>query len=381
VGAVIGLISLGRGVEDYIAREFEGLGSNVLFVFTSPPAVGNGTSVRIQPLTTKEAEELSDPAIAPNIAQIALEYIVPGLVQVGSERLGVGVSGVSPNFSEVRNWRPREGSFITDADVQDASRVAVIGVTVVEELFGSKDLNPIGRTLNINNRVFTIVGVMEEQGAGFTSQDDAVFVPISTAQTRLAQARARDGSYQVSVMHIQARNEDVMDDVAREIELYLTEAHNIQFEGEQDFRIINQADILNSLGAVTGVLTVFLGLIAGISLVVGGIGIMNIMLVSVTERTKEIGLRKAVGARGGDILSQFMIESLVLAILGGILGTLLGWLATILGMYFVPDLTLSITLDAILLATLVSTFIGVFFGLYPASRAAALRPIEALRYE
>jgi len=208
-----------------------------------------------------------------------------------------------------------------------------------------------------------------------------VFIPLTTAQTRLSKSRTRDGGYQVSVFHVQARSKEVMDSAVNEINAYLSTAHNIEFRGEEDFQIINQADLLTSLGRITGVLTAFLALIASISLLVGGIGIMNIMLVSVTERTREIGLRKAVGARGLDIMSQFLIESVVLSILGGLIGVALGWVGTLIGGVLAPDLELSVTLDAILLATIVSSAVGIIFGLYPAGRAARMRPIDALRFE
>jgi len=381
VGAVIGLVSLGRGVENYIASQFQALGSNVLFVFSSPPS--SGTRTTIQSLTTLEAADLSNPAFAPSIRQVALETQVFGTVIAGSERINLAISGISPNYQDVRNWLPRAGgAFISQSDADNAARVAVLGTTVVEKLYGDKAFDPVGRTIRLNERVFTVIGVMEERSSGFLGdENNVVFVPISTAQTRLSQARTKDGGYRVDVLHVQAISKDAMKQTTREIEDYLTRAHDIQFQGEQDFSIINQADLLTSLSRITGVLTAFLGMIAGISLLVGGIGIMNIMLVSVTERTREIGLRKAVGARGRDILMQFLIESLVLSVMGGLIGVGLGWSVTLVAGALLPDLKIGVSADSIVLATVVSSFVGIFFGLYPASRAARMRPIDALRFE
>lgn len=381
VGAVIGLVSLGRGVQGYITGQFQALGSNVLFVFPSVPTDGERTIV--EPITTLEADALRKRSVAPSIAQIAEEFQVFGRVVADAKRTSLAVSGVTPNYQDVRNWKPRSGgTFISQTDVDNAARVAVLGTTVVQRLFGDKNFDPVGRTIRINDRVFTVIGVMAEKSSSFFGdENEVVFIPISTAQTRLDRARTKDGGYRVDVLHVQAVSEDAMTDATQEIVAYLSDAHDIQFQGEQDFTVINQADLLESLGRITGVLTVFLGMIAGISLLVGGIGIMNIMLVSVTERTREIGLRKAVGAQGSDILTQFLIESLVLSVLGGMIGVALGWLATVIGSALIPQLTLQVTPDAVGLATAVSSFVGIFFGLYPASRAARMKPIDALRFE
>ncbi len=381
VGAVIGLVSLGRGVETFVAGEFQSLGSNILFVFSSQPA--SSTRTTIQPITTREGEDLANPIIAPSIERVAMQWDVFGVITAGARSVQIPVSGVTPNYTLVRGWNPRQGgAFISDADMDAAARVVVFGTTIVDRLWGDKAYDPVGQQVRINDRVFTVIGVMEEKPGGFFGDENEIaFIPLTTAQTRLDRARTRDGGYAVSLLHVQARSEELMGAAMLEIESYLSDAHEINFQGEQDFTIINQGDLISSLGQVTGILTVFLGLIAGISLLVGGIGIMNIMLVSVTERTREIGLRKAVGARGIDILTQFLIESLVLSIVGGALGVGFGWLLTSIGGLLVPDLDLTITLDAIMLATAVSSFIGIFFGLYPANRAARMRPIDALRFE
>jgi putative ABC transport system permease protein len=382
VGAVIGLVSLGRGVENFIQSEFQSLGSNVLFVFSSAPK--SGTRTTIQPLSTLEGEALASPAVTPSVRQVAMEYNVSALVAAGANAVRLAASGTTPNFVDVRNWQPRLGAFISQQDVDSAARVAVLGTTVVQKLFGDKTFDTVGQTIRINDRVFTVIGVMTELGGGIGAlgdQNEVVYIPISTAQTRLDRARTRDGGYRVDILDIQAVSEKAMKSASLEIETYLSDAHDIRFQGEQDFTIVNQGDLLSSLGAVTGILTIFLSLIAGISLLVGGIGIMNIMLVSVTERTREIGLRKAVGACGTDIMLQFLVESLILSFLGGGLGIALGGLIIMIGGILAPDLKLALTPDAVILATVVSTFIGIFFGLYPASRAARMRPIDALRFE
>ncbi|MBX3061380.1 MAG: ABC transporter permease [Anaerolineae bacterium] len=380
VGAVIALVSFGQGVERYVKQTFQSLGSNLLFVFASAPA--NNAAAIVQPITLADAEAIASPLNAPSVTLVAAQYNLFAAINVGRNSIAITVAGVTPEYQDIRNWYPLAGRFIDEADINSSARVAVLGAAVVEELF-DPSIDPLGQQIRINNLPFRVIGVMEERGGSAFggNEDEALFIPISTAQTRLARARTTDGSYAVSLIMAQAISEERMTVAKQEIEQILRERQNVEFKDEEAFSVITQDQILSVVGNITGLLTVFLGLIAGISLLVGGIGIMNIMLVTVTERTREIGLRKAVGARNEDILLQFLVESVVLSVIGGALGIGLGSLGAFIGGRLVPELQLAVTPGAILLATSVSTAIGVLFGLYPARRASRLEPITALRYE
>ena len=377
IGAVIGLISLGRGVEDFIASEFESLGSNLLIVFASPPK--SPTRERIEPITTVEATDLLR---LPTIQYVAPIHGLLGDIISGGETFRATTYGVTPDYLIVRDYGVRWGRWVTVDDLESKARVMVLGANVAEELFG-EDYNPVGEIVRYLDVPMTIIGVMEKTSEA-AGENAIAYIPITTSQQRLAppfRARTRDGGYFLDALYLQATNEDVMDEATRQIDEYLREAHNVQFDGEEDYTIVNQADVLDALGSITGVLTIFLSLIAGISLLVGGIGIMNIMLVTVTERTKEIGLRKALGAQNIYILIQFVAEALVLSLLGGTVGILIAIAGGSLVSNLVESLDVTVQPYSIVLAVAISSMIGIFFGFFPAWRAAGLNPIDALRYE
>ncbi|NDJ53697.1 MAG: FtsX-like permease family protein [Chloroflexi bacterium] len=284
-------------------------------------------------------------------------------------------------YERVRNFPAEIGGFITRDHQESEARVAVLGTTVVDRLFLEFE-NPIDQTIRINGTPFRVIGILEDKGGGaFGDENDVVLIPLSTAQRRMFETRSPDGRFLIDVIFAEASSEDQIELAAIQIEQVLRDSRNIQFADFQDFQLLTQTDILDAAGQITSSVTLFLGVIAAISLLVGGIGIMNIMLVSVTERTREIGLRKAVGARNRDILLQFLFESTFLALAGGIVGILFGAVGAQIAEQVVQDLTTVIGVDIIVLATVVSASIGIFFGIYPAYQAARLNPIDALRYE
>ncbi len=386
VGAVITLMSAGTAVEEFVKDQFRSIGSNLLFVasgnFQSNRGGGGSAASGGEPLTNADVGALRDPLAAPDLLAVTGELTGGATVSFGRESKLFSVSGVTPDYLQLRqDAQVSIGRFIDPSDQVAASRVAVLGSDVLEDLF-PENAYPIGETIRVDEIAFRVIGVMEQRGgSGFGSEDTVVFVPLSTAQTRLFQARTREGAHRISVIYAQAASEDRTEAASEQVRLILRQRHNLSPEEEDDFTVINQADILASADSVLSALTVFLAAIAAISLLVGGIGIMNIMLVSVTERTREIGLRKAVGARRRDILLQFLVESVVLAVIGGALGITLGAVGSRLIEILEPSLQPTLSPGAVLLATGFSAAVGLFFGIYPATRAARLDPIDALRYE
>jgi putative ABC transport system permease protein len=378
VAAVISMMAIGQGAQSSITGQINGIGTNVIFV-----SAGNRQQdVRnVRPLTLADAEAIADPLEAPNVINVA-PYIQTSVdVSTGSETSAVTITGVTPAYADVANDEVTEGEYINQDQLLARSAVALIGTDTADKLFGRKE-NLVGQTVRIAGQPFYISGVLKSKGgSGFGSQDNRIVVPLTTAQSRLVQRTPHD---RVDAIEAQASTSDTVNQASDEISQILRTRHRTEV-GLDDFTIFTQASILRVAPTITGTLTIFLGGIAAISLLVGGIGIMNIMLVSVTERTREIGLRKAIGARRRDILVQFLTESMLLSLVGGIIGiilaqgisSLISFIATQSGTPFTPE----ISLNAILLATLFSMGVGLLFGLYPANRAASLQPVEALRYE
>jgi putative ABC transport system permease protein len=382
VGAVIALMSVGKGVEQFVSSSFQGLGSNLLFVF--PGSLDGTRDVGRPPeLTTGDYEALADPFQVPDALLVAPAVSSNADVVAGKRSMRTEVSGTTPSYALLRNLKVDVGQFVSEADVNARSRVAVLGSWAYEQLF-EEGAYPIEQTIKINQVPFRVVGVMEEKGgAGFGGgEDSTIYVPLSTGLTRLFPfRRTGGGAYRLSSIYVQVVSEERMDAATQQVSEVLRQRHGISFRDDDDFTVVKQTDMLAIAGDIASVLTLFLGSIAAISLLVGGIGIMNIMLVSVTERTREIGIRKAVGAKRRDILAQFLVEAVVLSLLGGFVGIALGMAGSRLVSGLSEQLTTVVTPDTVLLATGFSAAVGLFFGIYPATRAASLNPIDALRYE
>ena len=377
VAAVIAMLAIGQGAQDSITGAISGIGTNLLFVFSG----NDQAEVRnIRPLTMQDADALADPFAAPAVEAIA--PIIQGNADISAagEQTSVTVTGVTPEYASVRNITLTEGDFINAEHYLGRASVVVLGPETADKLFGRTE-GLVGETVRIDGQPFRIIGILEARGGGMGGSQDAVaLLPLSTARTRIISR----GSDRVDVIFAQAIDADAVPAASDQIAQILRTRHRTQV-GLDDFTVFSQQDFLQTASTITGVFTTFLGGIAAISLLVGGIGIMNIMLVSVAERTREIGLRKALGARKRDILVQFLTESSLLSLIGGLVGIFLGWvISSIVGQVAAANGTPfnpNISMSAVLLATLFSAAVGLFFGIYPANRAASLEPVEALRYE
>ncbi|KKR07498.1 MAG: ABC transporter, permease protein [Parcubacteria group bacterium GW2011_GWC2_39_14] len=376
IGSVIAMIAIGQGSQSSIQSNIQSLGSNLIMVTPGAPrgvgtqvsqGRGSATTLVMKDISAIKAESQQYAAIAPELSS---RY----QVTAKGTNTNTSIVGVTSDYPEVKNIQVASGVFISDKNNSNRAKVAVVGPTVVTDLFGD-GVDPVGQTIRIKSISFQIVGVtLAKGGSGFGSQDDMIFIPLTTAQQYLA------GSDRLSTLSIQAIDANGMSELQTEITDILLKSHNISDPQAADFQVLNQADIVSAASSVTQTFTMLLGSVAAISLLVGGIGIMNMMLTNVTERTKEIGLRKAIGATRAEISSQFLIEAAMLTFLGGIFGVILGWLVALLVQKF-GGITTEITTSSVLLAFGVSAAIGIVFGYYPALRASKLNPIEALRHE
>lgn len=375
IGSVIAMVSIGQGVKGSIESNIQSMGSNLITVQPglqrSFSQVSNARG-SAQTLTSDDAQAIEKEvsfveAVAPQVSQ-RYQIVFKGT------NTNVQTLGTTPSYLIIRNMEMEQGSFLSEQNINNLAKVAVLGPTVRDDLFG-EGVNPVGETIRINGINFKVIGVTESKGGGgFGSQDEMVFIPLTTCQKLLA------GNDYVSSISVQAESQQLMTQVQAQITSLLLQRHNISDPTLADFSVISQEDILETAASITNTLTIFLAAIAGISLIVGGIGIMNMMMTTVTERTREIGLKKAIGAKRSDINFQFLTESVTLTFIGGIFGIILGWILAF-GISFFGGITTKVSLFSVILAFCVSAGIGIAFGYWPARKASALNPIEALRYE
>lgn len=379
ISSVIVMVSVGQGATGSIQASIESTGSNLLMI--TPGAVRNiGYSARsaggtAQTLTLDDANAITSQV--PSVQYMTPEVTGRYQVVYKGNNTNTSIMGTSDTYPAVRNLSIDQGSFVTSQDVYNVSKVAVLGPTIVTDLLGTDATasDAIGQTIKINKMEFKVVGVTKTKGgSGFQNQDDRIYIPYTVSQ------RYFSGNKYLSEIDLQISSPNLMTSAQNDVTSLLLSLHNISDSTNADFTVQNQADILSSISSITQTLTILLGAIAGISLLVGGIGIMNMMLTTVTERTREIGLRKAIGAKAKDITSQFLTEAVVLTLSGGIVGVFLGWIIS-WGVKYFNFYQTQVSLFSVLLAVAVSAGIGIIFGYYPAKRAAKLNPIEALRYE
>ncbi len=382
VASVIALMSIGRGVQAHILSQVEALGSDLVLVYPGATTVGGvrGATGSVSTLTLEDAEAISEQV--PYVKSAAPSSSTSLQLVVNGENMQAQVTGITPEYQEAYNLTTTAGVFITEYDYQRGAKIAVIGPDVKDTLFN--DADPVGQQLRMGNNIVRVVGVLESKGASMMgSTDDAVLIPLTTLQQTFSQQRASSGEHVVSTIALTVSNKEQADYVVAETTSLLRSRHQLGSNEEDDFTISSMEELVSTISEMTGTLTLFLGAIAGISLMVGGIGVMNIMLVSVVERTREIGIRKALGAREGDISRQFLTESAFLSFGGGIIGVAVGIGASkiISSLGIMGGMSSVVSADIILLALSVAVGIGLFFGFYPARRAARLNPIEALRSE